>query len=215
MKRVLLLIAAILFGIVCLSQDAGNTLPAGVAFPAQLITKLNSHKSKVGDEVKLEVTANLHGPGGAVVLPKGAKLLGTVTEVKDRSADDGQSELSFVITKAEWHGGGSMLLHAVPTAVTAPRVREQRDSRNGGGESAGLESGGGGGGRRGGGGSGGGGGDTSTTSLLAAAIAMDIKGLEVRETGDAKIGTAFFSHRDVSLPSGAVITLRQVKPAEQ
>src|ERR1051326_1531506 len=74
-------------------QDNPATLPAGVAFPAQLISKLNSHKSKVGDEVKLEVTATLHGPGGVVVLPKGAKLIGTVSEVKDRNADGGQSEI--------------------------------------------------------------------------------------------------------------------------
>lgn len=195
----------LLISLVSQAQDSPATLPAGVAFPAQLISKLNSHKSKIGDEVKLEVTANLHGPGGVVVLPKGAKLIGTVSEVNDRNAGDGQSEISFLITKAEWHGG-SMALHAAPTAVTAPKVREQRESRNGGGDAAGVETGGG--GRRGGGG-GGGGGDASTTSLLAAAIAMDIKGVAVRPAADAAIGSVFFAPKDVSLPTGAVITVRQ------
>ena len=199
-KIVIYALLVLSISLVSQAQETPATLPAGVAFPAQLISKLNSHKSKVGDEVKLEVTANLHGPGGVVVLPKGAKLIGTVSEVKDRNAADGQSEISFLITKAEWHGG-SMALHAAPTAVTAPRVREQRESRNGGGDAAGMESGGG---RRGGGGA-----DSSTTSLLAAAIAMDIKGVAVRPATDAAIGSVFFAQKDVSLPTGAVITVRQ------
>ena len=190
------------FTVAAFAQESSATLPANVLFPAQLVTKLNSHKAKVGDEVKLEVTANLRGPGGVVVLPKGAKLIGSVTEVKDRNAVDGQSELSFLITKAEWHGG-SMALHAAPTAVTSPRVKMDRGS---GGDS-------GFGGER-GGGTGGHGAATDTSSMIAAARANEIKGVECRDSGDPKIGYAFFSHRDVSLPSGVIITLRQLKAEE-
>lgn len=207
-RSVLFFLVVFIFSFVAAGQEVPTTLPGGVQFPGQLITKLNSHKTKVGDEVKLEVTANLLGPGGTVVLPKGAKLIGSVTEVKDHNAEDGQSSLAFVINKAEWHGG-SMSLHAAPTAVTAPRIRAVRE----GGDNSGFE--GGGGGRRGGGqrGGGSGGGDDSM-SLISNAIALELKGVEVRQTSDANVGTAFFSRKDVSLPSGAVVTLRQVKTSQ-
>ncbi len=208
MRRIVT-IGCLLFASFAFAQNAPAELPGGVQFPGQLITKLNSHKTKVGDEVKLEVTANLLGPGGAVVLPKGAKLIGSVTDVKDKTAEDGQSSLSFLITKAEWHGG-SMPLHAAPTAVTAPKIRSVREGGDSGGFEGGGRGGRGGGGERGGGGGGG----TDTTSMIAAAIAQELKGVEVRANADPSTGTAFYSHREVSLPSGAVITLRQIKAAQ-
>ena len=209
-KRVLFLLPAVLLGVACLAQDTANSLPAGVQFPAQLITHLDARKAKVGDEVKLEVTANLRGPGGVVVLPKGAKLIGSVTDARDRSAGDGESRLSFMISRAEWHGG-SMALHAVPTAVTAPKMGVERPSgSDSGGFGAGDDRGG-----RSGGGSGGGRGNDSI-ALIAAAIAQELKGSVVRETEDPKTATAIVSRsRAVSLPSGTVVTFRQIKPPEQ
>ena len=193
-KRVLFLLPAVLLGVACLAQDTANTLPAGVQFPAQLITHLDARKAKVGDEVKLEVTANLRGPGGAVVLPKGAKLIGSVTDARDRSAGEGESRLSFMISKAEWHGG-AMALHAVPTAVTAPKMGAERPPS---GDSGGVAS------------------VNDPIALMAAAIAQELKGSEVRETGDPKTATAIVSRsREVSLPSGTVVTIRQIRPPEQ
>jgi hypothetical protein len=211
-KRVLFLLPAVLLGVACLAQETATSLPAGVQFPAQLITHLDARKVKVGDEVKLEVTANLRGPGGVVVLPQGAKLIGAVTDVHDRKAGDGTSSLSFLITKAEWHGG-SMALHAAPTAITAPKMGVERPS---GGDSGGFVSGDDRGGRGANAGGSGGGRGNDSIALIAAAIAQELKGTEVKETGDPKTATAIVSRsREVSLPSGTVVTFRQIKPPEQ
>jgi uncharacterized membrane protein YgcG len=211
-KRLLFLLPAVLLGVACRAQDTANTLPAGVQFPAQLITHLDARKAKVGDEVKLEVTANLRGPGGAVVLPKGAKLIGSVTDARDRSAGEGESRLSFMISKAEWHGG-SMALHAAPTAITAPKMGVERPS---GGDSGGFGSGDDRSGRGANAGGSGGGRGNDSIALIAAAIAQELKGSEVRDTGDPKTATAIVSRsREVSLPSGTVVTFRQIKPLEQ
>lgn len=213
----LVLFLVVLLSLGCLGQTAENTLPPGVAFPAQMINHVDARKAKVGDEVKLEASANLRGPGGVVAIPQGAKLTGTVTAVTDRKSSDGESRLSFLITKAEWHGG-SMALHAVPTAVTALRMRTVSGSGGGsggaGGDSAGLTGGDMGGGR--GGRSGGGGGRGSDTSaMISQAIAQELKGTSAQAVPDPKIAMVLVnSKRDVSLPSGTVVTLRQVKPAE-
>ncbi len=200
---------ALFLSLASVAQTASNTLPPGVAFPAQMINHLDARKAKVGDEVKLEVTANLRGPGGVVALPQGAKLIGTVVEVNDRSV--GESRISFVVNKAEWHGG-SMALHAVPTAVTSPKMRTVGGSGGGGasGGSGGFGDRGTGAER---GGSTRGGPGTDTSAMIAAAIGQELKGTEVQETGDPKTVTAVVNaKRDVSLPSGTVVTLRQVKP---
>ncbi len=209
------LFLVVLISVTCLAQTAENTLPPGVAFPAQMINHLDARKAKIGDEVKLEVTANLRGPGGVVAIPQGAKLTGTVTGVSDRKSNDGQSRLSFMITKAEWHGG-SMALHAVPTAVTAPKMRTVggsagsagdtgNDSGSFGGERA-ASAGAGRGGRSGGHGE-------DTNAMIGQAIAQELKGTSVQEVSDPKLVMVLVNaKRDVSLPSGTVVTLRQVKP---
>jgi len=203
MRRILIpAVFVLLFFLPALAQENSAPLPAGVRFPAQLLSKLNSHKSKVGDDVKLEVTANLRGPGGVIALPQGAKLIGTITAVKPHTGD-AESELAFLVTRAEWHGG-SMALHAVPTAVTSLRMRTEHE----GGAMQRPNSGGGEGRSRGDSG--------DTVSLLAQAMAREIKGVEVRDSGDPKIGTAFFQGgHDVSLPTGVIITLRQTEATPQ
>jgi hypothetical protein len=208
--RILAIVGFLFTSIFCAAQNspasgATATLPPGVRFPAQMITHLDARKAKVGDEVKLEVTANLRGPGGAVVLPQGAKLIGTVTAVSPRVSGEGESTLSFLVERAEWRGG-SMALHAVPSAISAPKMMASRgygagsdagnrppeDTTRGGGRS--------------------GGGSTDSMSMIAAAIGSELKGDEVRETGDPKTTTAIVSSkREISLPTGTVVTLRQIE----
>ena len=218
------LFLVVLLSLTSLAQTAENSLPVGFRFPAQMISHLDARKAKVGDEVKLELTNNINGPGGAVAIPKGAKFIGTVTSVSARKSSDSESRLSFLITKAEWHGG-SMALHAVPDAVTAPRMRTVGGSSGGsgggamgGGDSGGPAGGGsemGGGGGRGGRGSGGGGRGDDMNAMIGQAIAQELKGTSVQEVPDPKIAMMLVnSKRDVLLPTGTVVTLRQVKAAE-
>ena len=215
-KTVLLL--TVLLSIAAFAQTAENTLPPGVSFPGQMMNHVDARKAKVGDEVKLEMARNLLGPGGVVAIPQGAKLIGTVTAVSDRKSSDGESRLSFLITKAEWRGG-SMALHAVPTAVAPPRMRTVTE----GGGSGGGNMGGSGDSSRFGGdrastagaGRGGSGRGDDTNAMIGDAIAMELKGSSVREASDPKIAMEVVnSKRDVSLPAGTFVTLRQVKAAE-
>lgn len=215
-KAVLLLVVLLSFA--CLAQTAEPTLPPGFRFPGQMINHLDARKSKVGDEVKLELTNSIDGPGGTVAIPKGAKFIGTVTSVTDRKSGDGESRISFLVTKAEWRGG-SMVLHAVPDAVTAPRMRTVGGAA-GSGSGSGGDMGGGDSGRFGGdrpatagAGRGGSGRGDDMNAMIGQAIAQELKGCEVKDSGDPKTVAAIVnSKRDVSLPSGTVVTLRQVKP---
>ena len=105
-----------------------------------------------------------------------------------------------------------MALHAVPMAVTAPRMGTQRSSDRSGEMAVQRGS------RSEPGGDPGGGGSKSvdTTAMIGSAIAQELKGTEVKETGDPKTATAIVSRsREVSLPSGTVVTFRQIKPPEQ
>jgi hypothetical protein len=181
-----------------------------------MINHLDARKAKVGDEVKLEMSRNLLGPGGVVAIPQGAKLTGTVTAVNDRKSSDGESSISFLITKAEWRGG-SMLLHAVPTGVTAPRMRTVSEGGNSGGSMGGGDSGRFGGDRAStaGAGRGGSGRGDDTNAMIGEAIGRELKGTAAREVSDPKIAMELVNaKRDVSLPTGAIVTLRQVKAAE-
>ena len=180
-----------------LAQEA-PTLPSGLQFPARMVSGVNAKKAKVGDEVKLEMAVIVRGPNDTIALPRGAKLIGTVTQASNRKAGGGVSSLSFVVTRAEWKGG-SLALYAVPSAVAAPRAggsqdpsegRDIRESRNINTSSN----------------------TTDSAALMASAIANDLKGVEIKDTGDPRTATAVVSDkRDVSIPAGTIVTLRQLR----
>lgn len=61
--------------------------------------------------------------GGEVVIPKGSKLLGRITEVKVKGEGAAQSALSVVIEKALTKDGAELPVQAIIAAVAAPREK--------------------------------------------------------------------------------------------
>ncbi len=70
-------------------------LESGSSLDAALQGTLDVRKSKVGDEVVLKTTESIK-QDGEVVVPKGTKLIGRVTEVTRKSGDNKTSSLSMV-----------------------------------------------------------------------------------------------------------------------
>lgn len=70
-------------------------LQSGTNLDAVLEKTIDVRKSKVGDEIILKTTKSIKQDGD-VVVPKGTKLVGRVTEVTRKSGDNKSSSLSLV-----------------------------------------------------------------------------------------------------------------------
>ncbi len=78
------------------TEDSDNILlESGSSLDAKLLSTLDVRKSKVGDEVVLKTTKSIK-QDGEVVIPKGTKLIGRVTEVKRKTDENKTSSLSMV-----------------------------------------------------------------------------------------------------------------------
>ena len=79
---------------------AGSTIAAGTSLEAQLQSMLDVKKSKVGDEVILKTTKAIK-QNGETVVPKGSKLIGRVTEVKQKTKDNATSRIGMVFDRLQ------------------------------------------------------------------------------------------------------------------
>jgi len=93
----------------------------GTDVVAELSKSVNVKKVKLGDPVKATVTQDVLAHG-KILIRRGSKLVGHVTQAKVRSHDDQESRLGFVFDKALLKGGGEMDFSAVVRAL-APGVR--------------------------------------------------------------------------------------------
>jgi hypothetical protein len=88
---------------------SASQLQAGSTVQAELVKPLDAHKNKVGDEVVAKTTHDLKSEGH-VIVPKGSKLIGHVTEVKAHSKDQATSELGIAFDHAILKNGTEMPL---------------------------------------------------------------------------------------------------------
>jgi hypothetical protein len=126
--------------------------------PAELTTKLDSKTAKAGDVVEAKTTKTVKTAQG-VVIPKGSKLLGTVTEAKAHQKGKSQSMLALNFDRVQLRNGQEMMLHSTIDNLSnssALMASEGADEMMGSGPMGGGGSAGG--GLVGGGGLGGGGG---------------------------------------------------------
>lgn len=73
----------------------GATLESGTQIAAQLQNSLDVKKAKVGDQVVLKTTKAIK-QNGQVVVDKGTKLFGKVTEVKQKTKGEAGSKISVL-----------------------------------------------------------------------------------------------------------------------
>jgi|SRR5579859_1946091 len=90
------------------AQVAGaSQLQAGSTVQAELVKPVDAKKCKVGDEVLAKTTHDVKSEGH-VVIPKGSKLVGHVTEVKAHSKEQSTSELGIAFDHAILKNGAEM-----------------------------------------------------------------------------------------------------------
>ena len=75
-------------------------LESGTRLAAELQNTLDVRKAKVGDQVVLKTTQAIKS-GGRTVVGKGAKLIGRVTEVAQRTGGDSQSRVGILFDRLE------------------------------------------------------------------------------------------------------------------
>ena len=127
--------------------NASSSLSSGTNLQAELTKSLDAKKAKVGDEVTAKVTQDVKS-NGQVVVRKGSKLIGHVTEAKARSQGDQESRLGIAFDRAVLKDGQEMAFSGVVQAL-APAVNVVAGADDatsiGGGSPAPAPSGGGGG----------------------------------------------------------------------
>ncbi len=88
---------------------SASQVQAGSTVQAELVKPLDAQKNKVGDEVVAKTTHDVKS-GGHVIVPKGSKLIGHVTEVKAHRKDQATSELGIAFDHAVLKNGTEMPL---------------------------------------------------------------------------------------------------------
>ena len=104
------------------SENTGTegTLAPGMSINAELNSSLDSKKAKSGDPVTAKATEAVKSSDGRTILPKGAKLVGKVTEVKSRSKGDSESMIGIQFDKAMLKDGQTVGLTNVAIQAIAP-----------------------------------------------------------------------------------------------
>ena len=104
--------AMFLLSTACLAQSSMNTqaassvtskasvsVPPGTTVQVELIKAVDSHKAKAGDEVVAKVTQDVKSDD-KVVLPKGSKVMGKVTQAQGRAKGQNESQLGLAFDSA-------------------------------------------------------------------------------------------------------------------
>jgi hypothetical protein len=103
------------------SAQAGHhsaSLSDGTAMNAALSQPVDAKKNKPGDPVTAKTTEATKSDG-KVVIPKGSKLVGHVTECKQRSKEEKESALGIVFDKAILKNGKEIPLNVTVRALAA------------------------------------------------------------------------------------------------
>jgi hypothetical protein len=108
------------------SKNGGNVgLQSGTQIAAQLQSSLDVQKAKVGDQVVLKTTKAIK-QNGQVVVDKGARLFGRVTEVQQKTKGSAMSKVGILFDRLE-QGGNQLPINAVITSITQAQATTSID----------------------------------------------------------------------------------------
>jgi len=91
----------------------------GATLNSVLSDTVDARKCKPGDTVKAKTSEDVKA-GGIVVIPRGAKLVGHITEAQPAAKTGEQARLGFVFDRAELKDGRQIPLHTAFYALAAP-----------------------------------------------------------------------------------------------
>lgn len=100
-------------------QEREVNLASNTSLAAQLESALDARKAKVGDRVVLKTTQAVK-QNGEVIVPKGARLLGHVTEVAQRTKENGASRIGVAFDRLQ-KGALDMPITASVVSITQAR----------------------------------------------------------------------------------------------
>jgi len=108
------------------SQVAESSqLAVGSTIPVTLEKGIDARKNKAGDNVIARTTENVKSEG-QVLIPRGSRILGRVSEAKARSAEEPESVLGIIFDRAVLKGGRELPL-ALTIQAIAPARPETSD----------------------------------------------------------------------------------------
>ena len=96
--------------------SSGSNLAAGTTILATLAKSVDAKKAKQGDEVTARAAQNVVS-NGSLVIPRGSKLLGHVTDAKAREKGQNESSLGIAFDKAVLKNGQEVPLQASIRAI--------------------------------------------------------------------------------------------------
>lgn len=143
MYRSLMVLCLSLLSGIASAADAPETVrfDFGATLNAVLSNNLDARKNKAGDTVKATTSEDLKA-GGVVVIPKGAKLVGHVTEAQPAAKGGGQARLGVEFDRAELKDGRQIPVHTAFYALAAPAGYSSGHGLTGGGFGGGFGGGG-------------------------------------------------------------------------
>jgi hypothetical protein len=110
----------------------------GATLNSVLSDTVDARKSKPGDTVRAKTSEDVKA-GGIVVIPRGAKLIGHVTEAQPAAKAGEQARLGFVFDRADLKDGRQIPLRTAFYALAAPEgASSDRGSSSGGGFGGGF-----------------------------------------------------------------------------
>jgi hypothetical protein len=101
------------------AANASALLTQGSTLHTELTKPVDCKKAKPGDEVTAKVTEDVKS-NGKVVVHKGSKVVGHVTEVQARSKEHADSRLGITFDKLVMSGGQEMAFTGVIQAIAPP-----------------------------------------------------------------------------------------------
>jgi hypothetical protein len=130
-RNTVLFLAVVLLSTACLAQSSADTQAAGSAAPrtsvsvppgttvqVELLKAVDAKKAKPGDEVVAKVTQDVKS-NDKVVLPKGSKVMGKVTQAQGRAKGQDESKLGLAFDSAVLKDGTK-----VPISFTIQAVAD-------------------------------------------------------------------------------------------
>lgn len=85
----------------------------------ELVSKLDSKSAKVGDAVVAKTMHKVHTAGG-IVIPKGSRLVGHVTDVQAHGEGHADSSMTIAFDRAELKGGQTLAIHSLIESIAPP-----------------------------------------------------------------------------------------------
>ena len=101
--------------------EGSAALSSGTAMNASLSQPVDARKNKPGDQVTAKTTEATKSEG-KVTIPRGAKIIGHVTECKQRSKEEKESALGIVFDRAVLKNGEEIPLNVTIRALAAAQT---------------------------------------------------------------------------------------------